>query len=361
MSDRDVSAPRGIPGGEGTPLSLLNGVVSYRALVVMDGALVPLSTLLSGLFVYASLHSRPRWMVALHLLASSGWSLVTHRLLPVRLRRPMLPALAFLFVIALSLPLLGPLGLVSALLAALHAPRRRAKPLPWLRTQVPDLPHRPLQTTEEHLASGGVLAVVDPAADLPGRLRVVMATREMRDHTAVPILNQALADPIDEVRLLAYSMLQAREKKISARITAAQAQLDRGAAPAWQARRRLAMENWELAYLGFVQGAALDHVLEQARVHAEAALAEIPGEAPNRLGLLLLLGRILLRKNQPGEAREALLLSLEAGQSREAVLPYLAEALFLERNFRALRGMVRQFDVNMATNPVLGAIWKRWA
>ncbi|PMZ42773.1 transporter, partial [Pseudomonas sp. GW247-3R2A] len=92
-----------------------------------------------------------------------------------------------------------------------------------------------------------------------------LATRRMPGKEAVPILKLALGDPSDDVRLLAYSMLDKQESDINLHIQIALGELvNANAKTAGALHGRLARWYWELAYLGLAQGSVLDHVLTQA-------------------------------------------------------------------------------------------------
>ena len=58
----------------------------------------------------------------------------------------------------------------------------------------------------------GLVGVIRHAAETAARVRAVMATRQLSDQYAVPILQVALRDPVDDVRLLAYALLDGKER-----------------------------------------------------------------------------------------------------------------------------------------------------
>ncbi|MGZ0843230.1 HEAT repeat domain-containing protein, partial [Klebsiella pneumoniae subsp. pneumoniae] len=77
--------------------------------------------------------------------------------------------------------------------------------------------------------------VLRHAPDPNQRLTAIFATRRMPGKEAIPILKLALRDPADDVRLLAYSMLDQKESRINQRIEAALGRLA-GATPRDAAR-----------------------------------------------------------------------------------------------------------------------------
>lgn len=50
------------------------------------------------------------------------------------------------------------------------------------------------------------------------RLEAVFATLKLEDRDAVPLLRRALGDSVDDIRLLAYALLDRKEHRLSERI-----------------------------------------------------------------------------------------------------------------------------------------------
>lgn len=81
--------------------------------------------------------------------------------------------------------------------------------------QVPKLPSQILQTMQLSSYKGSsLLGILEASTIERQRIEVVLKTRQMVDKEAIPILRVALLDPVEEVRLLAYSMLNKKEKKL---------------------------------------------------------------------------------------------------------------------------------------------------
>lgn len=259
--------------------------------------------------------------------------------------------------LVLLLPGFGLLGLVLVLIPALHCPVHRRERT-WRRIEMPGLPPAP----PAHLASQASGQTADPAhgpaadqvsgrlvvagekslidiiqsdAPVDHRIAAVMALRQLPTRTAVPILRVALRDPSDDVRLLAYAMLDRRDAALHGRIQMHEAELERGGlAPAEQAavHRALAWLHWELSYCGLATGAVAARALDSARDHARAVL-----DAEDDRGTLFLLGRILLRQGELRAAEHVLLEAREQGIDDSSVRPFLAEIAFLERRYQHVR------------------------
>lgn len=284
-------------------------------------------------------------------------SLLCYRLLPSGLRTSPWKSLVFLFSLGLFLPgigLVGPLGL----LGLLH--RRRRQHRVHLRlVPIPDLPRAPFRVSAQPIyIAVGLMGVIRHSSHIPLRLQAVMATRQMPDRLAIPILSVALKDQSDDVRLLAYSMLDGKERQIDERIKALEHRLDEkpSASRLPDLWRRLAQEHWELVYLGLVQGQLQQHALAEARRLLGQALDQRPDDS----GAWLLLGRIHLRAGDALAALQALDRSLQAGMSIQAVAPYQAEAAFHLRRWAEVRHFLSQIPQDAARRSPLAELARFW-
>lgn len=195
------------------------------------------------------------------------------------------------------------------------------------------------------------------------RVRAVMALRNMDARRAVPLLRQAFAHESEDVRLLAFAILERREKRLRARIQAAESRLKRATsepttAPSERAarwHRRLGRDHWELVYGGFVSGDLEPAVLGKAREHLERAVALEPEP-----GLLRLLARICLRQRDPAGARAWLARASDAGAPAPTLAPWLAEAAWQERRFGEIAAILRSVPRTALRRPELDAVASFW-
>jgi len=196
------------------------------------------------------------------------------------------------------------------------------------------------------------------------RVRAVMALRHMDARRAVPLLRQAFAHESEDVRLLAFAILERREKRLRARIQAAERRLARASSepttePSERAarwHRRLGRDHWELVYGGFVSGDLEPVVLGKAREHLERAVALEPDPA-----LLRLLGRVHLRQRDPEGARAWLARAGDAGAPLATLAPWLAEAAWQERRFGEVAAILRSVPRAALRRPELDAVATFWA
>lgn len=191
------------------------------------------------------------------------------------------------------------------------------------------------------------------------RVRAVMTLRHMDARRAVPLLRLAFSHENEDVRLLAFGILEQREKRLRARIEQNQSRLagagsEAGARPArWH--RRLARDHWELVYGGFVSGDLEPVVLAQARDHAQAALVREPDAK-----MAVLLARIYLRRRQPEAAQAYLEQARRAGLPAASAAPLLAEAAFQRRRFGEIAAILRGVERAELRRPELEPVAEYW-
>ncbi|WON74276.1 protein PelE [Nitrosospira sp. Is2] len=316
--------------------------------------------------------------IAFHAISSYFLAWGFWQLLPRRYKLPARRPLGFLFVLLLILPVAGALGVLWSVVSALKQPRGRAFQGARI-IRLPELPFSPPVIYEAPPYSQGALRqIVHFAARPLKRLKAVMATRHMPPRDAMAVWSKATRDPVDDVRLLAYAMLDNSEKKLADRILVLTEAL-----PDLPVRRRNASHKtiaalcWELVYHRLVQGAVRQHWLATARRHIEFALMspdhvtgkvsghgaghgsrpasttlavaalpssesrEIP-ESPAAAEAAdadswMLYGRILLEANDLAQAKKAFARAQGDGMGEQKVAPWLAEIAFHERKFADVR------------------------
>jgi len=191
------------------------------------------------------------------------------------------------------------------------------------------------------------------------RVRAVMALRHMEARRAVPLLRLAFSHENEDVRLLAFGILEQREKRLRSRIEQNEARLELShqsvgaASQRWH--RRLARDHWELVYGGFVSGDLEPVVLGKARDHALASLARGPDAR-----MAVLLARIYLRRRQPEAAQDYLDQAVRAGLPASSAAPLLAEAAFQMRRFGDIRGILRGVGRGELRRPELDPVAEYW-
>jgi hypothetical protein len=307
--------------------------------------------------------------IVFHLISSYFLAWGFWQLLPRRYKLPARSVLNLLFGLLLILPIAGALGVLWSVVGALKQPRGRSSENARI-IRLPELPFSPPVIYEAPPYSQGALRQIVHFATRPlKRLKAVMATRHMPPRNAIAVWSKATRDPVDDVRLLAYAMLDNSEKKLANRILTLTEAL-----PGLPALRRNASHKtiaalcWELVYNRLVQGAVRQHWLETARRHIELALlppdhlarlesgpasSTFKDVLPHREKLetpetlmgsqvadadgWMLYGRILLEAGDLAQSKNAFARAEGAGMGEQKVALWLAEIAFRERNFPEVR------------------------
>ncbi|WP_417357047.1 tetratricopeptide repeat protein [Gallaecimonas pentaromativorans] len=265
-----------------------------------------------------------------HLLACLLLAGTMFYLLPVQYQKPFAPTLVFLFVLFFALPGLGTIGISAAMLYALYRPLGEGG-MALTEHPIPELPFEPKALSAKPVYSlGGLRAILKNASEPNKRLAAVMATRNMPDQEAIPILRLALKDLEDDVRLLAYSLLDGKENSINKQINQLQTQLKDPTQQAqhWRFNRQLAEKFWELSYLGLAQGELRQYVLSRAAQYAQASIEQHPTTATE-----VFLGRVYLALGRYQEAQPLFERAADTTIARRHVMPYLAEIAFYQRRY----------------------------
>ncbi|KAF1041249.1 MAG: hypothetical protein GAK35_03445 [Herbaspirillum frisingense] len=288
--------------------------------------------------------------LALHVASSA-------LVVPPRYRQPRVWLLAYLFFFNFFIPVAGIVCAVTALAIGVLWPKDEAED----HFDVTESPE--FVTVRRREGSGfsgnrvrAQLSNIGTPVDK--RLNALVAIQSTPTRASGDSLRNLLADPADDVRLLAYGILDGKEKKITQRIVDIRTHLGSVTDPETLAmmHQQVAELYQELIYQNLVQGDLLNYSCAQMREHAKAALA-INKQQP---GLWFMLVRLeLMTGNIPGTA-EALQNAYEHGFSRVRLLPYLAELSYLERDYEQVRKLFIEMAYNpsVSANPQLHRFWR---
>lgn len=240
------------------------------ALALEIGSLSLLTTEVSmvNFLIYLGLHGSASALVV--------W--VAWMFLPAHYKQPVVPACALLWVFAFFIPALGGMLIFAVMHFALRFPHRvRSKRFVELR--MPEFSEVQREATERSDLRAGDARSILKSTTLPleTRLRVLVAMQVMQPKAAVPLLLGLLSDPSEDIRLLAYSMMDAWEKDLVQKIQAAQAACEsaqKGGTPTAivNAMRQLAELNWEQADTGLARGDLRRFALENSAKFCENVL-----------------------------------------------------------------------------------------
>jgi polysaccharide biosynthesis protein PelE len=300
-----------------------------------------------GLFFSAPIQSKSQAalmaVVLAHALASAVVATGTYLLLPTRFQKPRAAVWMLMFTFAFIAPVIGAIGILILTRMTL---RKRLRKTRFAVPAAVDLPEFDVQTKATHRGSHGAVRsrlAVDVPDDI--RMQSLLTLQAAPQRAANPILEGLLGDSTDDVRLVAFGMLDAKETRLFNHIKREREALLDGELPISQRRAclvHLGELHWELVYSALAQGELRRHILEQARKYLDAALA-LDMQATS--GMLFLKGRILLAQGELGLAQEFIQLAIAAGYPSVSALPYLAEAAFINRDFEYVRLAMQQLVV----------------
>lgn len=283
--------------------------------------------------LYGSLHD-PNWLsvVGLHFSASAILSLVAWALLPKKYKLPWQSSGAMIFVFVAFIPIVGSVGTFLAILPGLYKPKAEEQSFSK-QTTIPELPLKPVEIDVGlSFADGGLYHVLRQSKDVNKRLKAVLASQRIDERRSIPILQLALKDPVDDVRLLAYSVLDRKENAINLSIEQANRSLDAASGVQRAAlHKHLASLYWELVYLDLAQGDVQEHALNSARNHIEQAI-EIAADA----GSYFLLGRIELKSGAIDDAELAFAIAGRFGMDKTTLASYRAEIAFIRKQYETM-------------------------
>ena len=277
--------------------------------------------------------------LATHAVASVLIAIAGARLLPQRFREPVALVRMMVFSIVFFAPFAGPVAFFSSLIVGtLMRGRRRA--VEFATLAVPEYTEDRRQLTQRFGQGGMQARLSDARAPLEMRMKALLTLEGLPARKSSPMLRELLSSRADDLRLIAYGLLDSREKAFTAQI---HEEADRLRAARDDAERgpillRLASLYWELVYQKLSHGELRLFSLSQAERYAAEARRLMPANG----GAQALYGRILLEAGKHDQADEALALAVALGEARARALPYLAEIAFQRRDFNALRALVRE-------------------
>jgi len=162
----------------------------------------------------------------------------------------------------------------------------------------------------------------------------------------------------DELRLLASSYLKNAEKYLQELVYELERVLesrDIGKDVKFFVYSALAFLNWDVYYLGFMEGQIAKKYLGNAKEYVLKAL-----EIKEDPILYLLMGRIELSSRDYQKAYEHFKRALDLGMEPVKVLPYLLEALYKLRNFKELKQVSEKYRGTYSVNPKRMALISAW-
>lgn len=305
--------------------------------------LFSLALLLEAMGLYGFLSDASSWGKCLLLHTISAVFAGIAVALVVFVRYPQKRMVWVFTLLIWAMPVVGLLGALLAIIPALFWPKFQPKQR-WQATAIPSLPFKAREEFKSPLFhDGGLSDVMRYSLDPEQRLWALMATRSIPGDKAIPILQLALRDPVDDVRLLAYSMLDRFESELNQNIEKHLGALKRKEGDENFHHEVLALAYWELAYLGLAQGGVKLHALNQTLVHLKAD-TRFASSAES----LILAARVSMEQEAYAQAASYLNKARAAGASVERLLLWRAELAFMQRDYASVSELLTELPKSSA-------------
>jgi len=327
--------------GIGAALLIEAGLVY---LVVVDNPLP------GGLFLWLIAH------VVASALAAIGTALYITELTTLNGRKMFL----FSFAFGVSMPLVGALGILVALLyGSEQANRRHTEDVYWQFTKNADLPFTaPVGRAYSRHDSRGFVEQLQYSDEADVLYKKVLAARNIRNSLSVAALKSAIAHSDERIRLTAYQTLDNKVTQLNRQIQRlekdAKGQGSEDQSNTWL---QISSNYWELLTLEKDEPVARKQLLEKASAAALNAVKVLP---TNR-NAHFTLGRIALLQGNERVAAVAFDRSMALGMPIEKAMPYRAEAAFQAENYSEVADCIDQIDDAFKAYPPLCHLAEYWA
>ncbi|MGV8934162.1 MAG: tetratricopeptide repeat protein [Gallionellaceae bacterium] len=288
-----------------------------------------------------------------HAASSAFLSVFVWNIIPDKYKHPQWQIILLLFNFSFFIPLLGLIGMLTAVLMSLYK-RRVTVQHPFATLVLPEFVLS-LREPDNHFSQGGIKSrLAHTTISTPKRLQSLLALQGMPARISSPLLQDMLGDASDDIRLVAYGLLDNREKKINTQIhrELVSMKASHGKELRLISLRHLAELYWELVYAGLAQGDLRLHALNQSLSYADDALSL----ASDDTGLWFLKGRILHQLKKYEEAYEIFEQTLARGLPESRVLPYIVEIAFNRHDYKTVRELLTRLSVSQVTPIMKGAI-----
>lgn len=296
-------------------------------------------------------------LLLLYALACAIIAAVVFPALPRRYRSPRWAILALLLILCFMAPIVGPL--VAVVLVKCNR-TGRGSGMREQALQILTPPEFELRSKEVDRTNQGAIRS-RLARHVPDQLRMqsLLKLQAVPQPVANPILVDLLSDEIDDIRLVAFGMLDAKERVLSKLIQGEQEKLARAKTDGqrYASLRNLADLHWELVYASLAQNELRQHMLETALSYVRQA-RQFP-EANHDAQLARLEGRILMAMENYPQAQAALERSLTLGQPKTSVVPYLAELAYLMGDYARVRQLLQELS-DQQVKPAMRIVIDLW-
>lgn len=292
-----------------------------------------------------------------HTVANIIMTWAYYRLLPPKYQANVLLSLSLYFLLGFFIPILANIGLLVVYLLGIKNEKiSHHGDVLWRITGQPLMPNRaPEVQPIPKFDNYGMLSRLRKSTNIVEHLGIVLATRFMRDENAVPLLNIALKSPEDDVRLLAFSLLEKKQADINTRIEQLRQNLN-GKDDTPKIHIAIAKNYFRLVMLGLVHEEMRSQALGKARWHLQETLNENPSDRNSHF----ILGQVLLEQGEIDQAQSSFTTALELGFAPSDVYPLLAKAAYMRREFYKIPECMGKIPAEHRLYPPLDDITAYW-
>ena len=181
---------------------------------------------------------------------------------------------------------------------------------------------------------GAISRLRNQSLPIEKRIQALLAINANSNPNKQHILQDVLFDSDDEIRLLAFGLINTLEKELSKKIhnSIEQIKVSSSIQQLAKLKKKLALDYWELIYNQLVQIELMDFTLDKALTYTQDALKYCSKDTD----LLVLQGKIYLKQNQLEQALKLFIAAIDLGAPEHRVLPYLAEIYFIKKQWHSL-------------------------
>lgn len=322
--------------------------------------IIPIGLLIELLAVWAFIAGwhAPVGLITLllaHLIGCAVLIVGVYLALPPVYKRPLGGGFLFLATASVLTPPLGAIGLVLGMLPGLYFAYRE-KPQAWDALAIPDLPFQPVTVDPDDVfMRDGLASVLTHFDDRNRRQQAIMACRHLPRRDAVPILRSGLSDKADEVRLLAYAMLNSIERDLEGQLNAVRDAIAASGDVDGDLHEERALLFWEFSYLQLAKGSVEELMLTKSRDAVDIAL-----ERQATAQRWLIRARISMALKEYDAAESALRHAEQLGLSTDDAAPRWAELAFKRGDYADVAPALRRVSARGANNPVMRPLMEYW-
>ena len=189
------------------------------------------------------------------------------------------------------------------------------------------------------------------------RMQALFKLQSLESRRTTQAFRSLLTDKSEDLRLVAFGLLDETEKTIFSRIHRELTLLEKANDEEHKIEhwRQLAYAYWELAYQEAVVGDVLDFALAQVGVYATEVLFQVERDG----GMWSLLGQVNFQAKEHEVAKYCFSRALTCGLPESRIVPYMAEVLFAQGDYSDLK-ILLSIQTNLVDSAALHPVLEYW-